>query len=92
MISSTRRPRTDGVYRGAPEAVAEYAGDEPEEAYLQARDAELDQGLRLGLILEPEAEAYRALFRRTAAARKKGNAAVLHGINVYLACGRKCVS
>lgn len=72
--------------------LAEDTGDEPEEAYLQARDAELDQGLRLGLILEPEAEAYRALFRRTAAARKKGNAAVLHGINVYLVCGRKCVS
>lgn len=65
---------------------------ETEEAYLRARDAELEKGIQLGLIPEEDVEQYRALFCRTAAARQKGDAAVLHGINVYLVCGRKCIS
>jgi len=64
---------------------------EPEEAYLQARDAELDRGVQLGCHPAGDVEKYRALFRRTAAARRQRNAAVLHGINVYLVCGRKNV-
>ena len=64
--------------------------DMPEEVYLRERDAELEKGIQLGLVPGGDAEQYRALFRRTAAAWKKGNAAVLHGINVYLVCGRKC--
>lgn len=63
--------------------------DTPEEAYLQERNAELDRGIQLGLIPEADAEQYRALFRRTVAARQMGSAAVLQGINVYLVCGRK---
>ena len=66
--------------------------DETEEGYLRERNAELDRGIQLGIVPEADAEQYRALFRRTAAARRQGNAAVLHGIDVYLVCGRKCVS
>ncbi len=62
---------------------------ETEEAYLQARDAELEKGVQLGLIPEEDRLQYRALFRRTAAARQTGSAAVLRGINAYLVCGRK---
>ncbi|MBD5163013.1 MAG: methyltransferase domain-containing protein [Oscillibacter sp.] len=64
-------------------------GEAPEEAYLQERNAELDRGVQLGLVPESDAEQYRALFRRSAAARRKGSAAVLRGINVYLVCGQK---
>lgn len=64
-------------------------GGETEEAYLQARDAELDRGVQLGVIPEADAERYRALFRRSAAARRQGSAAVLRGIHAYLVCGRK---
>lgn len=63
--------------------------DAPEEAYLQERNAELDRGIQLGLVPEADAEQYRALFRRTSAARRQGSAAVLRGIDVYLVCGRK---
>lgn len=63
--------------------------DAPEEAYLQERNAELDRGIQLGLVPEADAEQYRTLFRRSAAARRKGSAAVLRGIDVYLVCGRK---
>ena len=65
---------------------------QPEEAYLQEQEAGLAQGIRLGCIPAEDAETYRALFRRTAAARRQGDALVLHGIDVYLACGRKAVS
>ena len=64
-------------------------GGETEEAYLRTRDAELVRGVQLGLIPEEDMEQYRALFRRTAAARRQESAAVLHGIDVYLVCGRK---
>lgn len=66
--------------------------DETEEAYLQVRDVELKKGVQLGIVPEADAEQYRALFRRTAAARREGEAAVLCGINVYLVCGRKRIS
>lgn len=59
------------------------------EAYLRERDAELDRGVQLGFLSGGSAEQYRALFRRTAAAREKGTASVLHGIDVYLVCGQK---
>ncbi len=62
-----------------------------EEDFLQEQEAGLAQGIQLGCIPETDAEAYRALFRRTAAARRQGKAAVMHGIDVYLVCGRKCV-
>lgn len=64
-------------------------GTEDPAAYLAAREAELEQGIALGLLSEEEAETYRALFRRTAGARRTGPASVLRGINVYLVCGRK---
>ena len=65
--------------------------EQTEEDFLQEQEAWLAQGIQLGCIPETDAEAYRALFRRTAAARRQGKAAVMHGINVYLVCGRKCV-
>lgn len=64
-------------------------GSGPEEAYILKHDAELERGIQLGLVPSEDVEQYRALFRRTAAARKKGGATVLHGIDVYLVCGRK---
>ena len=64
-------------------------GGEPEDVYFQARDVELIRGVQLGLIPEEDMEQYRALFRRTAGARRRGSAAVLSGIHVYLVCGRK---
>ena len=64
-------------------------GGKPEKAYLQEQEAGLARGVQLGCIPEADAEDYRALFRRTAAARRQGEAAVLHGIDVYLVCGRK---
>lgn len=64
-------------------------GGKPEEVWLQERDAELDRGVQLGFVPSGDAGQYRALFRRTAAARRQGEAPVLCGINVYLVCGRK---
>ena len=48
-----------------------------------------DQEDAMDDLSEEEAETYRALFRRTAGARRTGPASVLRGINVYLVCGRK---
>ncbi len=62
---------------------------ETEETYLRARDVELDRGVQLGAVPVEDAEKYHALFRRTAAAGRQGSAAVLHGIDVYIVCGRK---
>lgn len=64
--------------------------NETGETYLREREEELERGIRLGVIPEADAARYRALFRRTAAARERGGGAVLHGIDVYLVCGRKC--
>ena len=69
--------------------VTEEPGAEDAAPYLAQREAELKRGIDLGLVSPGEAEAYRALFRRTAEARKKSPAPVLSGINVYLVCGRK---
>lgn len=69
--------------------VAEDPGEENAAPYLAQREAELKQGIGLGLVSAGEAEGYRALFRRTAEARKKGPAPVLSGIHVYLVCGQK---
>lgn len=66
----------------------EGAGDPA--AYVAAQDAGLEQGIALGLIPAGDGERYRALFRRTAAAGQEGSAKILHGMDVYLVCGRKC--
>lgn len=58
-------------------------------SYLDEREAELQTGISLGIINEEEANIYRALFQRTAAARQKESAIVLSAINVYLVCGQK---
>lgn len=63
------------------------SGVVPTETFLREQNAGLERGLELGVLSQKEADAYRALFRRTAALR--GEALVLSGIDLYLVCGRK---
>lgn len=69
--------------------VIEDPGAENPAPYLAEREAELERGIELGFLSDQEVETYRALFQRTAEARKKGPAPILKGINVYLVCGQK---
>lgn len=67
-------------------------GEESISQYLRNVQAELAQYVEKGLLSREETAEYKALFQRSAAARRGGDALVLHGIDVYLVCGRKPVS
>lgn len=58
------------------------------ERFLQEQSAGLERGLELGIMSLQEAEVYRSLFHRSAAAQGE-DALVLSGIDLYLVCGIK---
>lgn len=64
-------------------------GEEGISQYLSTAQAELAQYVEKGLLSWGETAEYEELFQRSAAARRGEDALVLHGIDVYLVCGRK---